>query len=76
MLEALNLAAYFGAGFSILGAYLIAKGNRTGFWVFVVADFLLVGIQVWYRVWPQVGLLGAYFAMNVYGIVNSRRIAD
>jgi glutamate mutase epsilon subunit len=69
----LSILSWTGSIASVAGAYLIATKNPRGFYVFVVADALLAGIQISARIWSQVALLGAYFVMNVIGIINHRR---
>lgn len=70
---ALTLMAWIGMALSLVGAFLVANRCNAGFALFLIADAMLAPVQVYTHTWPQVALLMAYGATNVYALVKAHQ---
>jgi hypothetical protein len=62
--------AWSGDALSLYAALLIAKRKRIAFALFVLADLMLMGVQVESRVWSQLFLFGCFTIVNAWGYLR------
>jgi len=66
-----NESAWGGTALALTGAVLIAHNQRRfGYTVFLIADGLMLPVQVYTHTWAQVALLLTYAGINVYGLLK------
>lgn len=57
---------------SVIGTHFQSKLDmRTAFKWFLCADALLIGIQIYLHVWPQVALFLVFFYMSAKGLLKT-----
>lgn len=75
MLNFLNVVSWIGLITNVIGAHYQSKLEmRRAFRWFIVANCLLIGIQVAMHIWSQALLLAIFFYMNVKGLRHLHRV--
>jgi hypothetical protein len=71
--QILTVVSWVGVPVSITGAWMVAHKNPRGFYFFLVADVLFIGIQLYTKIWSQATVLVIYFAISAIGVWNARK---
>ena len=66
-------AAWCGDGFAVLGSFFMSGGKyRRGWWMYLCADFLLIGTQIYHHIWSQVALFITFILLSLRGLSKTK----
>lgn len=66
----LNLIGSIATILSILGAIINARGDKWGFYWWIVSNALWIFYAIGMHTWPQIPMYAVYIGICIYGIIE------